>query len=712
MAHVTDHSQATTHPIATLVPQPGPTHDGVMGQARPHWELANWVAAQVAEGRTHRDSNYQEKWETYFRHYLNIWKERDKTRKSERSRITAPASHQAIEDVTSEMESAILENADLFNIVDDVEDMDPTDVMTLRERLLEDAELAGIEDAICDTLLVGALFGTGIARYTVEPVAQHTTSALGISGITTRHKVGLESILPVEFVIDPYARSLKSAKYAAHEYDVPLHEVQAMQYSGDLLNNTVTGVAKTQLFEDSETIPVGSEAVRLIYWCGMVPKSLFKSAIEAQFNYIEERNAGLEVDSDGVVQLFGDNMQIGDTHEMTKAIVIVANDDTLLKVAELPQGMDTVFLAYRQERIPGQFWGRGTLEKGRSSQKALDASLRARIDGLALTTNPMLLYSRSEFPGGFRPKVYPGAVFGAATTTQGALQPINFGQIDPNAFTNVADLERMVQQSTGAFDTAAPVTVNNRNETFGGQNLQAGSYVKRGKRPLRNFEREFLIPMVRGMVYMYMAIDPERYPERDYRFKPIGIRGAMSRRIEQQQIAAMMTSIPNDSPAFWILLQNYFALSDLSNREQMQPVLEQMAQQSMQPREDPMLELRKLEIEGRIRAESARIQVEHIRAQAEVMRAINDANRADSEEAKVKSQAVLALAQAEAQELGTQLNVYKAAVDRMTAESESGNRRIEDLVQQASRISSTIGGNPQSQGQQGVPVPPGGFEGA
>jgi propanediol dehydratase small subunit len=110
------------------------------------------------------------------------------------------------------------------------------------------------------------------------------------------------------------------------------------------------------------------------------------------------------------------------------------------------------------------------------------------------------------------------------------------------------------------------------------------------------------------------------------------------------------------------------------------------------PQPDPLIELKRMEIMGRIKAEQARIQVEWIRAQAEIARVAQQARTASSEEAKNESVAILNLAKAEAAELGSQLNTYKAQLEALEADAADQQGLTEDV------IARTLTGNTGAQG--------------
>ena len=68
--------------------------------------LATWVMDRVEQWRTHRDTNYQEKWDEYYRLWRGVYDAGDKTRESENSKLISPALQQAIEATVAELEEA------------------------------------------------------------------------------------------------------------------------------------------------------------------------------------------------------------------------------------------------------------------------------------------------------------------------------------------------------------------------------------------------------------------------------------------------------------------------------------------------------------------------------------------------------------------------------------------------------------------------------
>ena len=65
--------------------------------------LAGWLHTRLDEWRDHRDSNYQSKWDEYYRLWRGIWQASDRTRTSEKSQLISPALQQAVESSVAEI---------------------------------------------------------------------------------------------------------------------------------------------------------------------------------------------------------------------------------------------------------------------------------------------------------------------------------------------------------------------------------------------------------------------------------------------------------------------------------------------------------------------------------------------------------------------------------------------------------------------------------
>ena len=69
-------------------------------------DIADWVLDRSNEWRDYYESNYDDKFQEYYRLWRCQWAEEDKTRDSERSKLIAPATQQAVESNVAEVEEA------------------------------------------------------------------------------------------------------------------------------------------------------------------------------------------------------------------------------------------------------------------------------------------------------------------------------------------------------------------------------------------------------------------------------------------------------------------------------------------------------------------------------------------------------------------------------------------------------------------------------
>jgi len=239
---------------------------------------------------------------------------------------------------------------------------------------------------------------------------------------------------------------------------------------------------------------------------------------------------------------------------------------------------DRPVVAFPWDVVPGRFWGRGVCEKGYNSQKALDTELRARIDALSLTIHPMLAVDATRLPRGAKPEVRPGKMILTNGDPREVLQPFNFGQVGQITFAQASALQQMVQQATGAVDSAGIAGSVNGEATAAGISMSLGAIIKRHKRTLINFQQSFLIPFVKKAAYRYMQFDPESYPVADYKFNATSSLGIIAREYEVTQLVQLLQTMEKDSPLYNTLIQSIIDNMNLSNREELIAAMQQASQ--------------------------------------------------------------------------------------------------------------------------------------
>jgi len=538
--------------------------------------LENWVMQKCNTWRDHYEANYQKKFDEYYRLWRGVWAEEDSMRASERSRIISPALQQAVESSVAEVEEATFGRGKFFDIKDDMVDPNQGDIQLVREQLTEDFQYVGVRKQIAECLINAAVFGTGVAEIVAneikefipatQPILDGEMQAVGVME-TTRTVFTLRPVMPQNFLIDPVATSVEEALGVAIDEFVPYHQVKILQEQG-IYNDTEVGTAPpdSDLEPDQDLTVHFEDKVRLTKYYGLVPRDLFEqSAYDMEDDETEESK-----------------------DQYIEAIIVIANNSTLLKVEANPYMMeDRPVIAFPWDIVPGRFWGRGVCEKGYNAQKALDTELRARIDALALTVHPMMAVDASRLPRGAKLEVRPGKAILTNGNPAEILQPFNFGQLDPNTFNQSTSLQQMVQMATGAIDAAGIPGSINGDSTAAGISMSLGAIIKRHKRTLINFQEAFLIPMVKKVAHRYMQFDPERYPAKDFKFITTSSLGIIAREYEVTQLVQLLQTMSPDSPMYPLLIESIVDNMNLSNREEIiaklreanQPNPEQQAMQ-------------------------------------------------------------------------------------------------------------------------------------
>ena len=532
--------------------------------------IEEWVITKCEDWRDYYESNYEQRFDEYYRLWRGIWDPADSERRSERSRIISPALQQAVESNVAELEEATFGRGKWFDVSDNMGDTNKADVMFLRNKLTEDFEDCMVRKAVAECLINSAVFGTGIGEIVIEEMKEMAPATQDIMGgdlqavgvnITDRVKVKLKPVLPQNFLIDPVATSVEDALGVAIDEFVSRHQVELLQEQG-VYRDVYVGPAApdTDLEPDQDLTIYNDDKVRLTKYYGLVPRELLQGSTED-----DEEN------------LVPDQ---GDDSKYVEAVVVVANGGILLKAEANPYMMqDRPVVAFPWDVVPGRFWGRGVCEKGYNSQKALDTELRARIDALSLTIHPMMAIDATRLPRGAKPEVRPGKMILTSGDPREVLQPFNFGQVSQITFAQAGALQQMVQQATGAVDSAGIAGSVNGEATAAGISMSLGAIIKRHKRTLINFQQSFLIPFVKKAAYRYMQFDPENYPVADYKFNASSTLGIIAREYEVTQLVQLLQTMQKDSPLYNTLIQSIIDNMNLSNREELLTAM----QQAMQP---------------------------------------------------------------------------------------------------------------------------------
>lgn len=550
--------------------------------------LVSWVTDKVNTWRNHRDTNYLDNWNKYERLWRGIWSADDKQRESERSRIITPALQQAIEGHTAEITEAVFGTGEyFFDIVDDMNDQQPQDMEYVRNYMHECFKKDKVNKAISDIILLGSIYGTGIGEISVtekeelapatQPMPEEGVVAVGVNQ-TTKVSVSIRAVNPKNFLIDPTATTIDDALGCAIEEYVSAHSVaQGMADGIYKKGNIGLDSGETRLEPTQETSNPNNDRVKLVRYYGLVPADLLNSS--------EEEIVELFSTEEGAVQR--------DYGNMVEAIIVIANDSTLLKAEENPYMMkDRPVVAYQDDSMPNRFWGRGIAEKGFNMQMALDAQMRAHLDALALTTVPMMAMDATRMPRGFKFEVRPGRTMLTNGNPNEIMMPFKFGSADAGNMQTAQAFQSMLLQATGTIDSAGMVGQTVQGEAgLSGMSLALSGLIKKNKRTLMNFQESFLIPFIEKAAWRFMQFSPDKFPTQDFKFFPASTMGMMAREVEQQQFINMLKTLGPDTPLTPIIMMGIVGNSSLSNRNQLLGMLQQMLQPNPQQQQIQMAQM-------------------------------------------------------------------------------------------------------------------------
>ena len=538
-------------------------------------DLVAFVVDHCDRWRDYRDSNYLQNWQEYERIFRGEWALEDSTRESERSRLITPGSQQAVETRHAEIIEAIFGQGEYFDIKDDIQDIDgnPMDVGKLREQLMEDFAKDKVRKSIDQIVLMGEIYGSGIGEIIVKTEKEYYPSTQPIPGETTQAAIGvmekdrisvrINPVNPKNFIFDPNGTSVEDCLGVAVEKFVSMHKIVQGIEAGVYRKVDIGEDGDDEDLEPTqENMQFKDNKVRLLTYYGLVPR---------------EHLENLEEQKD-IVDLFPESSAADEYTDLVEAIIVIANDNLLLKAEPNPYMMkDRPIITYQADTVPNRIMGRGTIEKAYNMQKAMDAQIRSHLDSLALTTSPMIAMDATRLPRGAKFEVKPGK----AILTNGApseiLMPFKFGTTDQGNIQTATAFQTMLLQATGTLDSQGLVSAVARDGGQGGMSMAIASIIKKYKRTLVNFQEDFLMPFIKKAAFRYMQFDPERYPSVDMNFIPTATLGIIAREYEQQQFIGLLQTLGPNTPVMPLILKGIVGNSSFTNRYELMDALEKMS---------------------------------------------------------------------------------------------------------------------------------------
>jgi hypothetical protein len=234
----------------------------------------------------------------------------------------------------------------------------------------------------------------------------------------------------------------------------------------------------------------------------------------------------------------------------------------------------------------------------------------------------MMAADATRLPRGTKFEVRAGKTVLTNGNPREAIMPLDMGVTDQSTFMQVASLQNMIQMGTGSADTSGAGGAGN--DTASGMSMLQSAAIKRQKRTLMNFQNTFLIPLINKAMWRKIQFDVERYPVSDYKFVPYSTMGIMAKELEMTQMVQMLQTIPQDSPAFDVILLALFQNSSIHNRDQIVNALMQG--------EEPNPEAEEMEQMG--------IQLQMQQLEANIQKTIAEAKEEEAKAMKWQSEAM------------------------------------------------------------------------
>ncbi len=548
-------------------------------------KLVGFVMGHVNEWKQDFETNYHPKWNELERLSRGEFASQDRDRKSERSTVVTPATQQAVEQYVSEMSEAVFGNGSFFDIEDDQEGINP-DVEQTRRFLEKEFKANKARKAVDAAIHNGAIMDVGYAEIVVKkidsrkPAERRASFDSGVTaiGAISKDKTVVQVISrdPRTVFFDLSAESLDDSIGVAIRNDVPRHIIEEAMEAGEYAKKEVWPTRTHEMADENKAQRHQPESAKLTRYFGKVPRALLVAA-EAELN---DEEPVYESAEDELAAAVGQSNAIEyDYTDMIEAVIVIANDGTLIKANENPWMMqDRPIVFFTPEPSPNQVIGRGIASKGYNMQKAADAAVRMHLDAMAFVAAPVFAMDSTRIPRGMNFDIYPGRNIMVNGVPQDFMQRMDLGTVDRVLLESSNMFERMLLQATGTIDAAGMVSSQDPNQRGASLAIALAGIIKRHKRALTSFQEDFVIPLVQKVAWRYMQFAADDIKSQDYEFIPMGTLGMVAREYEQQMLVAMLSTLGPDSPIVPLVLASVLEMSSLKNRETLVQQLRQMAE--------------------------------------------------------------------------------------------------------------------------------------
>ena len=236
----------------------------------------------------------------------------------------------------------------------------------------------------------------------------------------------------------------------------------------------------------------------------------------------------------------------------------------------------------------------------------------------------------------------------------------------------------MIQRATGGYELPAMVSDANRMAATS-MSMVVGSMIKRSRRTLSNIEREFLTPLVKKSLYRYMQFDSDRFPMVDYKFRVRASMGIMAREFEQGQMISLLSTVPHESPAYWMLIKGIYENSSIDSREEMIKQCDQFLEQAMHPQPpppDPKVQIEQAKLQFEEKKHNDLMNLKAVESWLDRQKTKAEFERAEAQEEFDKAMAIFEMIKAEGEKQKQNADTFNKV---MTAYASVINAKANEL---------------------------------
>lgn len=475
-------------------------------------KIAGCIQSDYAEWKAAREDQF-DNYDEFYRMYRCFEDSQDSERKSERSKIKIPAAREAINNFIDAMMQIIFGD-DMFFDIQPVRPSPETNIrrVVMKEYIRYLFEQERFESKIEDGLKNCGIFGPIIAQiephiykscqYMTAPTDDptHPENIIIEERETIRPRTRI--ISPYDFIAEPSATSIEECKGVIVRSRVKKHKIIEMAQKGILDSKKVTEllvlygnaeeVGDSDTLDDHEREQFEQDGISqwsqtdeyelLDYWGWLSDDEL-----EGQEGFKEE-----DVSRDGGAEVHA----------------VVCNGVTL-KISPNPYyDKKRPFVLFNFDSLPGHLFGPGICEASRGPSKALDATVRSRIDNKAFSINTMFGINIRKFVSGQSFKTYPGKTFLFDGPPAESLMPLIVPDVTSSTYNDAAEYERYVQSSSGISKIIGGQPSKRGEQTAHEVNILAQQASGRIRRMARRFETDFLVPLLKWyqrIIYQFLG---------------------------------------------------------------------------------------------------------------------------------------------------------------------------------------------------------------